>query len=87
MRKSLLAGAKLIASGEQDSSRLITTIMDIIKTADLSQIDYVKICDLETLEDVKIIDRPVLIALAVQVGPARLIDNIIVNEAGEEIGL
>jgi pantoate--beta-alanine ligase len=42
-------------------------------------IDYIAICDPETLADIEIIDRSALMALAVNVGKTRLIDNMILN--------
>ncbi|MBS3734191.1 MAG: pantoate--beta-alanine ligase [Phycisphaerae bacterium] len=42
-------------------------------------IDYVRVVDPETLEDVQRTDRPVVIALAVRLGSARLIDNLRVD--------
>lgn len=49
--------------------------------APLGQIDYVKIADPEDLTDVTSTDRPVLVALAVKFGRARLIDHDVVNPA------
>jgi pantoate--beta-alanine ligase len=45
------------------------------------QIEYVSIVDAETLEDIEKIAGKVLAAVAVKVGPARLIDNIMVDTA------
>ena len=44
-----------------------------------TRIDYVKICDPGTLNDMAEIDRPVLMAMAVDIGTTRLIDNMILN--------
>jgi len=43
------------------------------------KIDYVQLCDPGTLHGVAQIAGPALLALAVHVGAARLIDNAILN--------
>ena len=43
------------------------------------EIEYVNILDAETLEQIDSIDRKVLAAVAVKLGQARLIDNILVD--------
>jgi pantoate--beta-alanine ligase len=57
----------------------------IITTAGPCRIDYISVNDLETLEEVSVVQKPVVIALAVNIGPARLIDNIMVDAEGNEI--
>jgi pantothenate synthetase len=42
-------------------------------------IEYISIVDTETLESLKLINKTALVAVAVKLGPARLIDNIIVD--------
>ena len=45
-----------------------------------------QVLTVDTLEDVVDIDRPVLVALAVQVGKTRLIDNMILTPSPELTG-
>ena len=45
----------------------------------MAQIDYVKICDAKTIEDIEQIDREAVLALAVKIGKARLIDNVVLK--------
>lgn len=52
--------------------------MKKILTHPLLRIDYIEIVDEENLEPVEKIDRRVIIAIAVFVGRARLIDNMII---------
>ncbi len=49
---------------------------DLAEHAPLGEVDYVQLVDPETLEDVETTDRPVVTALAVRFGKARLIDNL-----------
>jgi pantoate--beta-alanine ligase len=87
LSRSLRDAAERIKSGVKETSLLIAAMTDIIRSAGPSEIDYISINDLETLTEVEVVDRPVLIALAVRIGPARLIDNIIVEADGNEFRL
>ncbi|MDK2838732.1 MAG: pantoate--beta-alanine ligase [Thermosipho sp. (in: thermotogales)] len=75
--KSLLRAKELIESGEKDVE-IIKNEMKKILTHPLLRIDYIEIVDEENLEPVEKIDRRVIIAIAVFVGRARLIDNMII---------
>lgn len=46
--------------------------------------EYLKVCDADTLDDVTRIESTVVIAVAVRLGAARLIDNVVVNPSKEE---
>jgi len=52
--------------------------------APAGEIDYVQAVDPVTLQDVATTDRPVLLAVAVRIGKARLIDNMLVDAGGGE---
>ncbi|MBO8160201.1 MAG: pantoate--beta-alanine ligase [Thermosipho sp. (in: Bacteria)] len=75
--KALQEVKKLIENGEKDVS-VIKKKMKEILTHPLLKIDYIEFVDEENLKPVEKIERKVIIALAVFVGKARLIDNIIV---------
>ena len=77
--KSLQKAQELVESGIQDANKVIDTATELIQSYPETEIDYISICDSETLADIKTIDRPVLMALAVKVGKARLIDNMILK--------
>ena len=78
--KSLQKAKELIKSGIQDAATIIDAATELIQSYPETDIDYISICDTETLVDIKAIDRPVVMALAVKVGKARLIDNMILNQ-------
>ncbi len=73
--KSLKLAQKLYDSGERKSSRILSEVTGLIKSAPYTEIDYVKICDATTLMDIDEIATQAVIALAVKVGTTRLIDN------------
>ncbi|MEE8552827.1 MAG: pantoate--beta-alanine ligase [Desulfobacterales bacterium] len=76
---SLQKALELIENGIQDATIIIDAAAELIQSRPETQIDYIAICDTETLVDIQTIDKPVLLALAVKVGKARLIDNMILN--------
>ncbi|MBW2490645.1 MAG: pantoate--beta-alanine ligase [Deltaproteobacteria bacterium] len=79
LNKSLKTAQTLVENGLRDSAKIIDTATKLIRSHPETEIDYITICDPETLDDVKTIDRPALMALAVKVGKARLIDNMILK--------
>jgi len=78
LHKALDQVKSVIEAGENDAAKIEERIRNIINKVD-SKIDYISIVDPDSLKDVSIISGRVLIALAVWIGRARLIDNIIVT--------
>ncbi|ODN30871.1 pantoate--beta-alanine ligase [Fervidobacterium thailandense] len=76
--RALKRAEELIADGEREVSILKAEMMKVLEHP-LLKIDYVEIVDEATLEPVERVEGRVLIALAVFVGKARLIDNTIVE--------
>ncbi len=70
---------KMIGEGVADSRTLITEMCRTIEQVPSAKIDYVSIVDAETLQDVARTEGKILVALAVHIGKARLIDNILVD--------
>ena len=70
-----------IADGIIDVARLETAMRRTLLVPGMTTVDYASIVDAETLEHVPTVDRPVLIAAAVRIGAARLIDNVRVDPA------
>ncbi len=79
LNKSLKKAQTLVVNDLKDAAKIIDTAAKLIRSHPETEIDYITICDPETLDDIKIIDRPALMALAVKVGKARLIDNMILK--------
>lgn len=68
-------------NGERNASKLGEIVRQMVESEPLAILDYVAIVDNETLEKVeKIEDAEVLVAVAVNFGKTRLIDNIILNK-------
>jgi len=76
LNRSLIAAEGQVAAGERDPRVLVTTVQQVIEAEPLAHVDYVELVDAESLEPLSgRIDGPVLLALAVRFGGARLIDN------------
>jgi len=77
---SLQMAAEMIHASRPPAEQVAAAIRDYLAShAPLGQIDYVQIVNPDTLADVETTDAPVVIALAVQFGAARLIDNVRVD--------
>jgi pantoate--beta-alanine ligase len=68
-----------IQAGERSPKVLQDVVRRIIEGAGPARIDYIGFVDPETMQPVERIGGPVLVALAVHIGPARLIDNLVVE--------
>jgi len=79
--KSLQTCRNLIDAGTRETGQIIAEMLQILQQIPSGQIEYVSIVDAETLESIDTIAGKVLAAVAVKVGPARLIDNILMDAA------
>lgn len=82
IHKSLEECRRMIGGGVAQAGQIIAGMRAILEEVPSIEIEYVSIVDTESLESVEEISGRVLIAVAVRIGPARLIDNILVD-AGE----
>jgi pantoate--beta-alanine ligase len=76
LSRSLKDAQARVAAGETRADQILSAAAATINTYSEAAIDYIVIVDTETLEDVSVIDRPVRMAMAVNVGTTRLIDNM-----------
>jgi pantoate--beta-alanine ligase len=75
LRRALLIALEMVGEGEKSATRVAAAMAEEIVVEPLCDLDYAAVVDAETFEDIPTLNRPALAALAVQVGPARLIDN------------
>ena len=68
----------MVNNGESSAARVSAEMKRLIRKVKGTRVEYIAIVNSETLEPVKEIKGKTLIALAVRIGKARLIDNIIV---------
>jgi pantoate--beta-alanine ligase len=77
--KSLQKCREMIEAGITDTRKIITRMRKVLSQAPSIEIEYVSIVDAETLQQLDRIERQALTAVAVKIGSARLIDNILVD--------
>ena len=77
--ESLQKCRQMIDAGTRASQEIISEMRGILSRPSSAKIDYVSIVNAETLQDVDEIAGKVLAAVAVKIGDARLIDNIIID--------
>jgi pantoate--beta-alanine ligase len=70
---------KMIRQGITSTESLVKEMRNMIEQVPSASIDYISIVDAESLQQLLRAEGRVLVALAVQLGPARLIDNIVVE--------
>lgn len=80
LSRSLLHAKSMYDKGERDAAKIIGEVKKIIEAKPHTRIDYVQICDTNTMKDVDYMKGESVIALAVRVGVARLIDNYVFGE-------
>ncbi len=75
--KALLAGRRLLDRGVKDPAKIRSAMANIFKGEPLAEPDYIAVVDADTLEDLREIGDRAILALAVRVEKARLIDNLL----------
>ena len=80
LSRSLNDSKEKVNKGITSSKQLRQNIKNIITAEPGTQIDYISICDPISLEEKQEVKGRTLIALAVKIGPARLIDNCIIGD-------
>ena len=80
LSRSLNDSKEKVNKGITSSKQLRQNIKNIITAEPGTQIDYISICDPISLEAKQEVKGRTLIALAVKIGPTRLIDNCIIGD-------
>lgn len=76
LSRSLLAARRMVAEGEHRVSVLVERVKAMIETEPQTRSQYVQVVDEETMADLTAVTPRAVMALAVFVGGARLIDNM-----------
>ena len=77
--QALKQAAALFGQGERRAKALVQAAHNIIAAEPLARIDYLTLCDTEELKDLSRVDREAVLAVAVRIGKARLIDNVLLK--------
>jgi pantoate--beta-alanine ligase len=70
-----------VAQGVRSVPDLVSEAQAFIHSFDHTRVDYIEFCDPKTLKPVETIQAETLVAMAVQVGKSRLIDNALIAPA------
>ena len=81
LSRALCKAERLFKRGERSARVLVRNASAEIEKEPLARVEYVKLCDTQTLDEVERIDESAVLALAVRIGKARLIDNRIFSPA------
>ncbi|MFZ8831395.1 MAG: pantoate--beta-alanine ligase [Thermodesulfobacteriaceae bacterium] len=76
--KALNLAEELVNQGERRVATLKVKLKEFIESFPYTKVQYIEFVHPETLKEVERVDEPTLLALAVFVGEARLIDNKII---------
>ena len=80
--RALESGRELIRRGERSAEAVRRHMQQIIETQPGARIDYVSVCDPRDFAEQETINGRAVLALAVHIGNARLIDNCLVETNG-----
>lgn len=77
--RALKLGEELFLSGERNVEKIKAEVRKHLSSVQGIEVQYVELRDAETLEETEEISKPAVLAVAVFLGKARLIDNIILG--------
>jgi len=83
IHQSLERCRELIEAGERDADAIRGQMCEVLRQMPATRIEYVSISDAETLEELGQVRGRVLVAVAVRMKSARLIDNILMDTSAK----
>jgi pantoate--beta-alanine ligase len=79
LSRALCKAERLFKRGETSAQGIVQIALGVLQKEPLAAIEYIKLCDAETLDEIEQITGPAVLALAVRIGKARLIDNRVLD--------
>lgn len=79
LSQALGMAKQAVENGETVVKHIVGQMENHIRSFDHTDIDYIEFCDPVTLEELDTVNGRVVVALAVQVGKSRLIDNALID--------
>jgi pantoate--beta-alanine ligase len=73
--RALCQAERLFRRGERAAQPIVQRALAELQQEPLATVEYVQLCDLETLQPIERVAAGALLAVAVRIGKARLIDN------------
>ncbi|MDP7545293.1 MAG: pantoate--beta-alanine ligase, partial [Anaerolineales bacterium] len=79
--RALSAARAAFAKGQRDGDELRALMEDIVAAEPLAAPEYISVADLETLQELQQLPEQALASMAVRIGAAALIDNMVLGKA------
>jgi len=79
LSRSLSEAQKAVQAGERDAAAIRRRVAEILDSEPLAETEYAEIYSFPDLEPVTNLQGPALLALAVKIGPTRMIDNTVLE--------
>jgi pantoate--beta-alanine ligase len=84
--RALLAARRCYEDGERSGDALRTAVRGVLAEEPRARVDYVSVADPLTFRELDVLEGPALVSMAVFVGRARLIDNLVLPVVSEASG-
>ena len=79
LHQALEQAQEMMEQGETCTKTIRAAMRQMVERHPGNRVDYISLCDSDTFEEVETLQPITLVALAVQVGKARLIDNCLLE--------
>jgi len=79
LNRALRSAQTRYLNGERDAAALRATMRAVLESEPLAQVEYISVANMDSLSEVNQIKKEALASMAVRIGPARLIDNVVLN--------
>ncbi len=79
LNQALKQARQLVAEGEFSVEKIRSQMRTLIEREGRAEVDYISVCDPKRFVELEEIRGPAIVALAVHVGKARLIDNCLIE--------
>jgi len=79
LSRALKAADRCFNAGSREPAQIVQAARAVLENTSGVRIEYVEAVDAQTLQPCAKIDRPVVVAIAAQVGATRLIDNAVLG--------
>ena len=83
---SLNQAQRMVSEGEREAQVLKERLLETIKKNDSVTLEYLSVCDPENFEEIIMVEEKALLAVAIRIGKARLIDNTILEPGTRNSG-
>ncbi len=87
LSQSLRAAADAVIAGERDARAVESLVRRVVGAEPLVALEYEEVRDARTLEPRESIEGEVVLAVAAGVGPARLLDNVVLTVTDSEVAV